>query len=246
MYFLVLCTGKLSPDCPVATKKPGASLSSFRLADLTVFYNWYLFLPCLADTWLSAVWEIILASTQPETWVHSWPCISDGLWRMCDSGLERSLWYRTETSPLKVSCWQKDITDTVQVFSFSLKISQPTNWATSSWRLGLLAFYWVSSLLVRDAVENEKIWGEDILYSSSHIQNILWDCQPQTEFSFYFNEDMEKCMFSPNVTNLAALGKREIWVFYHGLLIWRQHVFFFHFFTMSFRGHISNKPAGNV
>ena len=143
MYFLVLCTEKLSPDCPVATKKPGASLSSFRLADLTVFYSRYLFFPYLADTWLSAMWETILASTQPETWVHSWPCISDGLWRMWDSGLGRCLWYRTETSsPLKVSCWQKDITDIVQVFSFSLKISRTTNWATSacsaSWRVVLL------------------------------------------------------------------------------------------------------------
>lgn len=217
MSFLVLGTEKLSPDCPVSTKKPGASLRSFRLADLTVFYSRYLFLPCLADTWLSAMWETILASTQPETWVHSWPCISDGLWRMCDSGLGRCLWYRTETSRLKVSCWQKDITDTVQFFSFSLKISWPTNWATSacpsSWRLALLAFYWVSSLLVRDVVENEKFWGEDILYSSSRIQKMLWDCQPQTEFSFYFNEDMERYMLSPKAINLAALGKREIWVF---------------------------------
>lgn len=97
----------------VATKKPGVSLRSFQLADLAVFYSRDLFLPCLAGTRLSAMWETILASTQPETWVHSWPCISDGLWCTCNSGLGRCLWYRTETSPFKVSCWQKGITDTV-------------------------------------------------------------------------------------------------------------------------------------
>lgn len=38
---------------------------------------------------------------------------------------------------------------------------------------------------------------------------MLWDFQPQTDFSFYFNEDMEaqKYMLSPKVTNLAALVK---------------------------------------